>query len=142
VVNEALGRRRAEERRRRQLAQEGVAVLDDYREALMRGSEVETPDASVAREQIRKILEKAVAELPDTFRTVFVMREVEGLSGEETAEILDIPLATVKTRLFRSRQRLQEMLAPELSTVLSGTFPFAGGDCAALTKRVLEQLGL
>jgi len=142
VVNEALGRRRAEERRRRQLAQEGVAVLDDYREALMRGSEVETPDVSVAREQIRKILEKAVAELPDTFRTVFVMREVEGLSGEETAEILDIPLATVKTRLFRSRQRLQEMLAPELSTVLSGTFPFAGGDCAALTKRVLEQLGL
>ena len=117
-------------------------MLDDYREALMRGSEVETPDASVAREQIRKILEKAVAELPDTFRTVFVMREVEGLSGEETAEILDIPLATVKTRLFRSRQRLQEMLAPELSTVLSGTFPFAGGDCAALTKRVLEQLGL
>jgi RNA polymerase sigma-70 factor (ECF subfamily) len=141
VVNEALGRRRSEERRRRQLAKEGVAVLDDYREALMRGSDSETPEVAVAREQIRKLLEKAVAELPDTFRTVFVMREIEGLSGEETAEILDIPIATVKTRLFRSRRRLQEMLAPEFATVLSGTFPFAGGDCAALTKRVLEQLG-
>lgn len=142
VVNEALGRRRSGERRRRQLEQEGVAVLDDYREALMRGSEAETPDVAVARRQIRKLIEKAVAELPDSFRTVFVMREVEGLSGEETAEILGIPQATVKTRLFRSRRRLQEMLAPELATVLSGTFPFAGGDCAALTERVLTQLGL
>jgi RNA polymerase sigma-70 factor (ECF subfamily) len=51
-------------------------------------------------------------------------------------------VATVKTRLFRSRRRLQEMLAPELGTVLSGTFPFAGGDCAALTDRVLAILGL
>lgn len=142
VLNEALGRRRADERRRRQLEREGVAMLDDYREALMRGSETETPDAAVARDQVRKLLEQAVAALPDSFRTVFVMREVEGLSGEETAEILEIPLATVKTRLFRSRQRLQEMLAPELATVLRGTFPFAGSDCAALTKRVLQSMRL
>lgn len=142
VVNEALGRRRLEQRRRRQLEEKGVAVLDDYRDALMRGSEAETPDAAMARQEVRKLLEKAVAELPDSFRTVFVMREVEGLSSEETAEILGIPLATVKTRLFRSRRRLKEMLAPELSSVLSGTFPFAGSDCAALTKRVLARLGL
>jgi len=64
------------------------------------------------------------------------------LSGEETAEILNIPIATVKTRLFRSRRRLQEALAPEVKTVLSGTFPFAGADCAALTERVLAQLRL
>src|SRR5215213_590877 len=44
VVNEALGRRRAEQRRRRQLEQEGVAVLDQYRDALMRGSDAEQPD--------------------------------------------------------------------------------------------------
>jgi len=142
VVNEALGRRRSEQRRRRHLEQEGVTVLDDYREALMRGSNVEAPDVALAREQIRKLLEKAVAELPDPFRTVFVLREIEGLSGEETAEILDVPIATVKTRLFRGRRQLQEMLAPEMSTVLSGTFPFAGGDCAALTVRVLAALGI
>jgi RNA polymerase sigma-70 factor, ECF subfamily len=142
VVNEALGRRRSEQRRRRHLEQEGVAVLDDYRDAFMRGSETETPDVAVAREQIRKLLEKAVAELPDTYRAVFVLREIEGLSGEETAEILDVPVATVKTRLFRSRRQLQQMLAPEMSTVLSGTFPFAGADCAKLSARVLEALGL
>ena len=142
VVNEALMRRRSEQRRRTHLEQEGVTVLDDYRETMMRGSHAETPDVAVAREQIRKLLEKAVAELPDSFRTVFVLREIEGLSGEETAEILDVPVATVKTRLFRGKRQLQEMLAPEMSTVLNGTFPFAGSDRAALTARVLTALGL
>ena len=142
VVNEALSRRRAEKRRREQLEQEGVAVLEAYRETLMRGSEPDAPDAWIAREQIRKLLEKAVAELPDAFRTVFVLREIEGLSSEETASILEIPAATVKTRLFRARRQLRQTLAPELSTVLTGTFPFAGNECAALTQRVLVELGL
>lgn len=142
VINEALGRRRANERRRRHLEEVGVTVLDDYRDALMRGSETEGPDVFVAREQIRKVLEQAVGALPESFRAVFILREVEGLSSEETAEILDIPVATVKTRLHRSRRRLQEMLAPELKTMLSGTFPFAGNDCAAMADRVLFALGL
>jgi RNA polymerase sigma-70 factor (ECF subfamily) len=142
VVNEALGRRRAEERRRRHLQQEGVALLDDYRDALMRGSDADAPDVAIAREQIRKLLERAVADLPDPFRTVFVLREIEGLSSEETAEVLEVPVATVKTRLFRSRKRLQEALAPEVANVLSGTFPFAGSDCAAMADRVLSALGL
>lgn len=142
AFNEALGRRRADERRRRHLEEEGVAVLDDYRDALMRGSEAETPEAALAREEIRKLIEQAVAKLADPFRSVFVLREIEGLSGEETAEILGVPVATVKTRLFRSRRQLKDMLAPEVGALLSGTFPFAGGDCAALTKRVLAALGL
>jgi RNA polymerase sigma-70 factor (ECF subfamily) len=83
-----------------------------------------------------------VADLPDTFRTVFVLREIEGLSSEETGAILDVPVQTVKTRLFRARRRLKQALAPEVATALSGTFPFAGNDCAALTQRVLDDLGL
>lgn len=142
VINEALGRRRAEERRRRQLEQEGVAVLDHYREALMRGSNADAPDVSLAREQIRKLLEQAVAELPDHLRTVFVLREIEGLSGEETADVLEVPVATVKTRLFRSRSRLQKALAPEVATALHGAFPFAGSDCAAMADRVVSKLGI
>jgi RNA polymerase sigma-70 factor (ECF subfamily) len=140
VVNEALGRRRAEQRRRRHLEQEGVAVMDAYREMLMRGSASDAPDAAIAREQIRKLLEQAVGELPELFRTVFVLREIEGLSSEQTAEILDLPVATVKTRLHRGRRRLQQMLEPEMSSVLSGAFPFAGSDCAALTEKVLSRL--
>ena len=142
VVNEALGRRRADQRRRRRLEEEGIAVLDTYRETLMRGSDAESPDTAVAREQIRKLLEHAVAGLPDPFRTVFVLREIEGLSSEETAAILDVPVATVKTRLHRGRKRLHETLAPEMSDLLRGTFPFAGADCAAMADRVLAELGL
>jgi RNA polymerase sigma-70 factor (ECF subfamily) len=142
AINEALARRRNDERRRTQMQQEGIAFLDDYRSALMRGSEPERPDVVLAREQIRKMLEEAVGHLAAPFRTVFVLREVEGLSSEETAEILDVPVATVKTRLFRARRHLQEMLAPELSTALNGVFPFAGADCAALANRVVEQLKL
>ena len=142
VVHEALGRRRAIERRRRELERKGIAVIEDYREALMLGSKVETPDVVLAREQLRKLLEQAVGDLPDPFRTVFVLREIEGLSAEETAEILDVPVSTIKTRLFRGRRRLRETLAPEVENALSGTFPFAGRRCAALADRVLFSLGI
>ena len=116
--------------------------MDSYRDALMRGSETEQPDALVAREEIRNILEHAVAQLPTILRTAFILRDVEGLSNEETARILDIPPGTVKTRLFRSRMRLKEILAPELASAIRGSFPFAGSDCADLTKRVIGDLGL
>lgn len=140
AVNEALGRLRSQRRRRASLEAEGVPVLDAYREKLMAGSETPQPDAAVAREQLRRLLEHAIGEMPEIFRTVFVLREVEGLSVEETAEALDIPAATVKTRSLRARKRLQEMLAPEVHEALTGTFPFAGADCAALTERVMAAL--
>ena len=142
VINEALGRVRSERRRRTRLESDGVPVLETYREKLMAGSENPAPDAAVAREQLRRLLEHAIAGLPDTFRTVFVLREIEGLSVEDTAEALGIPEATVKTRLLRARRKLQEALAPEVHGALNGTFPFAGADCAALTERVMAKLGL
>ena len=142
VINEALGRVRSERRRRVRLESDGVPVLETYREKLMAGSENPAPDAAVAREQLRRLLEHAIAGLPDAFRTVFVLREIEGLSVEDTAEALGIPEATVKTRLLRARRKLQEALAPEVHGALNGTFPFAGADCAALTERVMAKLGL
>jgi RNA polymerase sigma-70 factor (ECF subfamily) len=140
VVNEALGRMRAQRRRRTQLESDGVAVLETYRERLAQASAAPAPDASVAREQLRLLIERAVADLPDIFRSVFVLREVEGLSIEETAEALEIPPSTVKTRLLRARRKLQQALAPEVKGALTGSFPFAGADCAALTERVLAQI--
>jgi RNA polymerase sigma-70 factor (ECF subfamily) len=141
VINEALGRVRSEHRRRARLQAEGVPVLDAYREKLMAGSESPPPDSAVAREQLRRLLERAVAELPDIFRTVFVLREIEGLSVEETSQALGIAAATVKTRLMRAKRRLQEALAPDVQEALIGTFPFAGAECAALPKLVMVRLG-
>jgi RNA polymerase sigma-70 factor (ECF subfamily) len=142
VVNEALGRRRAAMRQRARLEGEGVVVLDEYREKLMRGSEPTQPDAAVAREELRRMIEQAVAGLPAMFRTVFVLREVEGLGVEETAEALGIAQATVKTRLLRARRRLQQALEPDVRSALEGVFPFAGPDCEAMTKRLLGALDI
>ena len=142
AINEALGRLRSSRRRQAHLEAHGVTLLDSYREALMRGSEAAAPDAALAREQLRQLIERAVAGLPQGFRSVFVLREVEGLSVEETAEALDIPAATVKTRLMRARKKLREALAPDVHSALAGAFPFAGADCEAMTAKVLAALGV
>jgi RNA polymerase sigma-70 factor (ECF subfamily) len=68
-----------------------------------------------------------------------MLRDVDGLSVEETAEALQIPPSTVKTRLLRARRRLQVVLAPTLQDALRGVFPFAGEACEALTARVLSR---
>lgn len=140
VINEALLRLRVIRRRQRELETDGVAVLDSYREALMRGSDSAAPDAALAGRQLRALIERAVAELPATFRTVFVLREVEGLSVEETAEALGLQPATVKTRFLRARRKLQAALAPEVRNALDGAFPFAGAECERMTARVLAEL--
>jgi RNA polymerase sigma-70 factor, ECF subfamily len=142
VVNEALGKLRASARRRARLEGKGVTLLDEYREKFMRGSEPVRPDAAVAREQLRQLIEKAVAGLPDLFRTVFVLRAVEGLSVEETAQVLGIAEATVKTRMLRARRRLQQALEPDVRSALEGVFPFAGADCDAMTARLLATLSI
>jgi RNA polymerase sigma-70 factor (ECF subfamily) len=143
AVNEALQRRRAASRRRRTLELQDVTVLETYRENYMSGSsQQETPESDLARRQIAKILEAAVAQLSDIFRTVFVLREIEGLSVEETAEILDIPPQTVKTRHLRARRKLMQVLDPEIRGVMNGSFQFAGADCERLTRRTLAAMGL
>jgi RNA polymerase sigma-70 factor (ECF subfamily) len=139
AINEALARRRAQERRRKHLESEGVEVLENYREQLAKGSHAPSPEAEAARDQLRSILERAIADLPENFRTVFVLHEIEGASVEDTAETLSIPAGTVKTRLMRARRKLQQALAPEVRSALTGTFPFAGADCARLTERVMEE---
>lgn len=135
VINEALARLRAVNQRRSRLETEGVSMIDDYRP-------METPDGALAREQLRGIIERAVADLPDTFRTVFVLRDVEGMSVDDASAALGIPAATVKTRLFRARRKLRLSLAPEVRSALTGAFPFAGVDCERLTTRLLDALAL
>jgi len=69
------------------------------------------PEQQLARTELEEILRKAVASLPPSFRTVFYLRDVEELSTEETAELLNLSVAAVKARLFRARLRLREELS-------------------------------
>ena len=98
------------------------------------------PEADAARAQIRGILETAVDDLPEPFRLVFILREVEELSVEETAAHLAIRPETVKTRLHRARRRLREALDARLADVMVGAYPFLGPRCARITEAVLQRL--
>jgi RNA polymerase sigma-70 factor, ECF subfamily len=140
VVNEALARKRSTKRRSRLLQQMSIPIVEEYRESLMGGSITQSPEAALMRRQLGKRMEIAIGRLPDTFRPVFVLRQIEGLSVEDTAEALQIPKETVKTRLLRARRLLQKELEPELRTALSEAFTFAGADCEALTERVIAKL--
>jgi RNA polymerase sigma-70 factor, ECF subfamily len=70
------------------------------------------PAGRVLDAETRDVLEHAIASLPDALRSVFVLREVEGYSTEETAQLLDISLSATRVRLHRARLRLREQLTP------------------------------
>lgn len=101
-----------------------------------------TPEEDAARAEVRRLLERAVDELPEAFRIVFVLREVERMSGDDVAALLGIPADTVKTRLHRARRLLGQSLRRRVAPTLTGVFPFAGDECARIVARVLHRLGL
>ena len=98
------------------------------------------PAAAAARADLHRLLERAVATLPPAFRSVFLLRDVEGCSTEETAELLAIRSETVKTRLHRARHLLQDELRERAEAALGGTFPFLGRRCSRVTEAVLARL--
>ncbi|HEY3949216.1 RNA polymerase sigma factor [Phenylobacterium sp.] len=100
----------------------------------------EDPEADAARAQIRRLLERAVDDLPEPFRLVFILREIEELSVEETARHLGVKVDTVKTRLHRARLRLRQALDAQLADVMVGAYPFLGARCARITEAVLARL--
>jgi len=84
------------------------ALLRDWREI---------PSEAVERAEVRNLIRLAVEQLPDIYREVFLLRDVEELTISETAEALNISIPSVKVRLHRARMRLQKQLAPQLRTV-------------------------
>jgi RNA polymerase sigma-70 factor (ECF subfamily) len=100
----------------------------------------EDPAADATRAQMRELIERAVDHLPEPFRLVFVMRQIEECSVEETANALGIRAETVKTRLHRARRLLHTMLQDNLANALSGAFPFLGARCARMTAAVMARV--
>lgn len=98
----------------------------------------EDPAAMAARTELRYLLEQAIGELPPNFRAVFLLREVEECSIDETAEILDIKPETVKTRLHRARRCLRGALEQRVAASLKDAFHFQGARCLRITERVMR----
>jgi len=142
ALNEALGRVR---RRRPTAALEAVDL-----EGSRAGGRIlafptsppasPDPEMEASRGQVRQLLERAVDSLPDGFRAVFVLRDIEGMSMEETAEQLRIKPETVKTRLHRARKLLRARIEEEVTGAFSSLFPFDGRRCASMADRVLNRL--
>ncbi|MCK1423970.1 RNA polymerase sigma factor [Bradyrhizobium sp. 180] len=99
------------------------------------------PERTMAQREIQRVVERAIDELPDVFRMVFVARVMEGMTIEETADLLGVKPETVKTRLHRARTMLRENVEKEIGPVVMNAFPFAGWRCERLTVSVLKRLG-
>ncbi len=143
ALNEALGRLR---RRRITVGLKDIDAIDDQGEArviyLPSARQDSDPEAAAIRAEVRRLLERAVDELPDSFCVVFVLRDIEEMSIEETASHLGLRPETVKTRLHRARRLLRQALDRTLSSAVSDVFPCAGARCARITEAALERLGL
>ena len=141
VINQALMRLRAGKRDRGVLALvEPAAGSTTDVTAEIADETVESPPDTAFRGEIRRLLEHHIDTLPLPMRTVLVMRDVEEMSVQETADSLGIPPATVRTRLFRARAMLRERLARHTDTATLDLFGFDGERCDRIVSGVLARL--
>lgn len=138
VLNECLGRKRRSSRRQRV-----IPMIHSDQSAAMNDSAAEhreQPDELTAAAQMRSLLENELSQLPEVFRVVFVLRSVEELSVEETAECLGIPAETVRSRHFRAKGLLREALAQVIDRAERDLFEFGGAHCDRIVAEVLARL--
>jgi len=100
----------------------------------------ETPEAQAMRGQVGQILQSAVDALPDTYRTVFMLREIEQLSTVDTAESLGLSEEAVKTRLHRSRALLRRELTQRIGVAAADAYAFMGARCDRTVTIVMARI--
>ena len=135
IVVRVAGHAARRERRSEEIARDAwAAVPAGEREA-------EAADADPARSELAALLERAIDDLPELYRVVFVLRVVEGLPTAEVARVLDLEETTVKVRLHRARERLKKDLYRRAERAGSSTdvWAFDGGRCDRLVARVFAE---
>lgn len=125
AVHEALGRLR----RRKQ--------LDVIPEGLTGGV---TPEHSAYQRELQSIMEAAIDVLPPLYRSVFLLREVEEMSGAEVADCLGITEETAKTRLHRARRMLRDELKTSLGGAIPSAFSYGAAHCDRMTETTLHRI--
>jgi RNA polymerase sigma-70 factor (ECF subfamily) len=138
VLNEALGRAR---RQRPTVALDELESLPSADIIVFPASaNAADPERAMAEQQTRHMLEQAIDELPEAFRTVLVARLIEEMSVDETARLLGLRPETVKTRLHRARVMLRSALEKQFGAALNDIYPFAGERCQRMADRVVAAL--
>ena len=141
VLNECLQRLRSQRSRQRssvELNAETEAQIIPFPQI---SSPQIDPEKNRAQRELLLLVENAVDELPDDFRFVLVARTIEGMTIDETADLLGLRPETVKTRLFRARKLLRRALSQHIDPLLTGAFPFLGRRCEKMADSVIERLG-
>ena len=133
AIREALGKLRTRKRR-------GEVELDGAEETMMKDQPDDSPEQYAARRELTGILEGAVDALPEIYRVVFMLREVEQLSTSEAAEVLELSEEAVKVRLHRARAMLRDGLFERVDQSLGQTFPFLGARCDRIVAAVMARL--
>ena len=140
ALNEALKRRR---RRRRTVPLEVIDIAPHCAVQINQSPMVapdQDPERATAQHQLRRFLERAIDDLPEGFRTVFVMRDIEEASTEETASVLGIRQQTVKTRLHRARRMLRAALGENIGAALKDAFRSTDRAATAWSKKCWTNL--
>src|SRR5579872_93554 len=136
AVNEAFKRRlrgnRYEEPR--PMSDEQETTMDRFE------SPIPNPEQHVSTSETRRLLEQAIEGLPDLYRSVFVLRDVQDMDTESTAIALEISADTVKTRLHRARALLRKHLYMKIGACGSEAFSFHATRCDRVVRNVLERL--
>lgn len=131
IVNEALGRLRR---------RHNIYSLNSETELENVGSTLRNPEQLTNSHETLWLIESAIDRLPKCYRMVFVLRAVEQLSVNETAEYLDIQPATVKSRFHRARSILQRRLIKQVGELMPDVFSFGGRHCDRIVETVYRRL--
>lgn len=99
-----------------------------------------SPEMAACQQEMKHLLEAAIRRLPEAYRSVFMLRAVEGMSVVDSAFCLELTEAVIKKRLSRAREMLRKDLVQQVESQASDTFEFAGKRCAAVTSHVMTEL--
>lgn len=138
AVHEALARAR---RRGRVMEIDAMGESDEVPGAVFKTGEGD-PEQEALTGELRRLLEVAIDTLPERYRSVFVLREVQGLSTAETADCLEVSPETVKTRLLRARGLLRKELLARAGIVTADAFSFHLSRCDRVVAGVFARLRL
>lgn len=135
AVNEALARLRFQHRMQplEEEGEEGETTVPVMDHSL-------NPEQQTSNAELGRILEEALLSLPEQYRAVLMLRDVEEMSTAETADALSLTEENVKVRLHRGRARMRKTLYDRVGTTSREAFPFMGIRCDRVTARVMERL--
>jgi RNA polymerase sigma-70 factor (ECF subfamily) len=135
AVHEALARAR-----KRQKIVEIDATSGSTEGRMSLQSKEPSPEQEVLTHTMRIVLEAAIDRLPDTYRSVFMLREIEGMNTAETAQCLDIGEDAVKVRLHRARALMRKDIYAQTGAASTEAFQFLGHRCDRMVAAVLDRI--